>query len=36
MRVLEKIEHQDYNVLAHRPTLSVFDKASLLISSLIG
>ncbi len=36
MRILKKIERSDYNVLANRPTLSLFDKASLLISSLKG
>lgn len=35
MRILSRIEQEDYNVLAHRPTLSLFDKASILISSLI-
>lgn len=36
MRILKKIERGNYDVLAHRPTLSLFDKASLLTSSLIG
>ena len=36
MRILKHIERSDYNVLANRPTLSLFDKASLLISSLKG
>ena len=36
MKILRKIEKDDYNVLSHRPKLSTFDKASLLISSLIG
>ena len=35
-RILEKIEEADYDVLSHRPTLSFFDKASLLVSSFIG
>lgn len=36
MRILKKIERSDYNVLVNRPTLSLFDKASLLLSSLKG
>jgi hydroxysqualene synthase len=35
-RILQKIEEAEYDVLSHRPTLSLFDKASLLISSLAG
>jgi squalene synthase HpnC len=36
MRILSKIERSDYQVLTHRPALSLFDKASLLVSSLKG
>lgn len=36
MQILKKIERSDYNVLANRPALSLFDKALLLISSLKG
>jgi squalene synthase HpnC len=36
MQILRKIERSDYNVFAKRPTLSLFDKALLLISSLKG
>jgi squalene synthase HpnC len=36
MRILKKIESADYSVLTDRPTLSLFDKVSLLISSLKG
>lgn len=35
-RILQKIEEAEYDVLSHRPTLSFFDKVSLLISSLTG
>ena len=35
-QILQKIEQGEYNVLSHRPTLSLFDKTSLLISSLFG
>jgi hydroxysqualene synthase len=35
-RILKKIEEAEYDVLSQRPTLSFFDKASLLISSLVG
>ena len=34
MRVLEKIERQDYNVLASRPAISRIERARLLIGSL--
>lgn len=34
MRVLEKIERQDYNVLARRPAISKFERLQLLFSSL--
>jgi len=36
MRILSKIERSDYQVLTHRPALSLLDKASLLVSSLKG
>jgi squalene synthase HpnC len=36
MRILKKIEQQDYNVLACRPSLSLLDKTSILFSSLVG
>lgn len=36
MRILKKIEQQDYNVLAARPSLSLLDKTSILFSSLLG
>ena len=36
MKILNKIEEDEYNVLARRPALSLFDKASILISSHIG
>jgi squalene synthase HpnC len=36
MRILKKIEQQDYNVLARRPSLSLLDKTSILFSSLVG
>lgn len=34
MRVLEKIERQDYNVLARRPAISKFERLQLLFTSL--
>ena len=34
MRVLEKIEQQDYNVLASRPAISKFERLQLLLTSL--
>jgi len=34
MRVLEKIEQQDYNVLARRPEISKFERVQLLVGSL--
>jgi phytoene/squalene synthetase len=34
MRVLEKIERQDYNVLARRPAISKFERLQLLLQSL--
>ena len=34
MRVLEKIEQQDYNVLAQRPAISKFERLQLLFGSL--
>jgi squalene synthase HpnC len=34
MRVLDKIERQDYNVLARRPAISKFERLQLLFSSL--
>jgi squalene synthase HpnC len=34
LRVLEKIERLDYNVLAQRPTVSKFERVQLLLSSL--
>ena len=34
MRVLEKIERQDYNVLARRPAISKFERLQLLLTSL--
>ena len=34
MRVLEKIEQQDYNVLARRPAISKFERVQLLVGSL--
>jgi phytoene/squalene synthetase len=36
MRVLEKIEQQDYNVLASRPAISKFERLQLLLTSLWG
>ncbi len=36
MRVLEKIEQQDYNVLARRPAISKFERLQLLLASLWG
>lgn len=35
-RILQKIENLEYDVLSRRPTLSLFDKATLLISSFAG
>jgi hypothetical protein len=35
-RILQKIEEAEYDVLSQRPTLSFFNKASLLVSSFIG
>src|SRR5205085_6501414 len=34
LRVLEKIEQQDYNVLAKRPVVSKIDRVQLLLASL--
>jgi len=34
MRVLEKIEQQDYNVLARRPAISKFERVQLLVGCL--
>jgi phytoene/squalene synthetase len=34
MRVLEKIEQQNYDVLARRPAISKFERAQLLVGSL--
>ncbi len=34
MRVLEKIERQNYNVLARRPAISKFERVQLLVGSL--
>jgi squalene synthase HpnC len=34
MRVLEKIERQDYNVLAHRPAISKFERIQLLLGAV--
>jgi squalene synthase HpnC len=34
MRVLEKIEQQNYNVLARRPSISKFERVQLLVGSL--
>ncbi len=34
MRVLDKIERQDYNVLARRPAISKFERLQLLVASL--
>jgi squalene synthase HpnC len=34
MRVLDKIEQQNYNVLAQRPSISKFERVQLLLSSL--
>jgi squalene synthase HpnC len=34
MRVLEKIEQQDYNVLVRRPAISKFERVQLLVGSL--
>ena len=33
MRVLEKIEQQDYNVLARRPAISKLERVRLLLAS---
>ncbi len=35
LRVLEKIERQDYNVLARRPAIGNAERAALLVSSLV-
>jgi len=35
-RILQKIEQREYDVLSHRPSLSLLDKTSVLISSLFG
>ena len=35
-RILKKIEQQDFDVLARRPSLSRLDKTSILFSSLVG
>jgi phytoene/squalene synthetase len=34
MRVLEKIEQQNYNVLVRRPSISKFERVQLLVGSL--
>jgi phytoene/squalene synthetase len=34
MRVLEKIERQNYNVLVRRPAISKFERVQLLVGSL--
>jgi squalene synthase HpnC len=34
LRVLDKIEQQNYNVLAHRPAISKFERLQLLLTSL--
>jgi phytoene/squalene synthetase len=34
LRVLEKIEQQNYNVLARRPAISKFERVQLLVGSL--
>jgi squalene synthase HpnC len=36
MRILKKIERQDYDVLSGRPSLSLLDKTSVFLSSLVG
>ena len=36
MRVLEKIEQQDYNVLARRPAISKFERVGLLLGAACG
>jgi phytoene synthase len=36
MKILKKIENQDYDVLSRRPSLSRMDKTAILISSLVG
>lgn len=36
MRILKKIERQDYDVFARRPSLSLVDKTAILLSSLVG
>lgn len=36
MRVLDKIERQNYNVLEHRPAISKFERVELLLASLWG
>jgi phytoene/squalene synthetase len=35
MRVLEKIEQQDYNVLSHRPSVSKVDRVGLVAHALM-
>jgi squalene synthase HpnC len=34
LRVLDKIEHQDYNVFSHRPVISKFERIQLLLSAV--
>ena len=36
MRILDKIERQDYNVLKQRPAISKFERVQLLLASLLG
>jgi hydroxysqualene synthase len=36
MRILKKIEQQDYDVLARRPSLSTLEKSAILFSSFVG
>jgi squalene synthase HpnC len=35
-RILEKIERRNYDVLHHRPTITIFDKSTLLIDLLLS
>jgi squalene synthase HpnC len=36
MRILQKIRHSNFDVFAHRPTLSLYDKAALVAAALRG
>ncbi len=34
MRILDKIEQQNYNVLSHRPAISKFERIQLLLGAV--